>query len=205
VFELRSWIGRTFFKSRGKIDANFCSPLLIDIGSGGNLKDGWVHIDFYSFRFRFWKSLVRKAEVETDLRFPFQCDDNVADGVYSCHTLEDLYPSHAYQMLSETYRILKPNAWLRIIVPDLQVAVDIYNKKMQIEDYSIPAEAIANLTQNWGHISVWNEELLIHALRVSGFTNISKVDFGNEGTDKRLIKEEEVRRKWSLVIEALKP
>jgi predicted SAM-dependent methyltransferase len=129
----------------------------------------------------------------------------VADGVYSGHALEHLYPSHAYQMLREINRILKPKSWLRINVPDLQVAVDMYNKKIPLDDYSFPAEAIGNLTQNWGHISVWNEELLTYALRVSGFVNIRKVDFGNEGTDKRLIKEEEVRRKWTLVIEAQKP
>ena len=147
----------------------------------------------------------RRPEVETDLRYPLHCPNNIADGVYSGHMLEHLYPSHAYQLLSEIFRILKPGCWLRINVPDLKKAVNYYNSRVQLDNYKYKAEAISNCTQNYGHHSAWDAELLTYALGLQGFININQVEFGRDGTDKRLIKEEQARRHETLVIEAQKP
>lgn len=206
VFEITSWAGRNFKKRRSKIITTN-SPTLLDIGVGANYKDGWTHVDFYIIKWKFWKRSLpnRKPEIETDLRYPLNCPNNVVDGVYSGHTLEHLYPNHAYQLLSEIFRVLKPKCWLRINVPDLKRSVDFYNGKISITEYSYKAEAISHLTQNWGHHSVWDEELLSKALEITGFINIRRVEFGKDATDKRLIKEEEVRKHETLVIEAQKP
>ena len=156
-FELISWVGRHFLKHRSKIIPS--DSLLLDIGAGANFKEGWTHVDFYSLRLKFWKKRypAQKSEIETDLRNPLNCPDNVVDGVYSGHMLEHLYPNQAYQLLSEIYRILKPSCWLRINVPDLGHCVDFYNGKITIENFKYKAEAIGDLTQNWGHHSVWDE------------------------------------------------
>ena len=208
IFETNSWIGRKFFKKSSRIIQKGNEPLLVDIGVGMNFEDGWVHVDFYRGRIRkFWKSRPKRRmpEIETDLRYPLICKSNIVDGVYSGHTLEHLYPNHAFQLLSEIYRILKPGCWLRINVPDLKLCVDFYNGKNSIWPYKYKAEAIGNYTQNWGHHSVWDEELLSKALEIQGFINIKEVEFGKVGVDKRLIKEEEVRKHETLVIEAQKP
>jgi len=205
IFEIISWVGRHFKKRKSEI-IPIISPLLLDIGAGANYKDGWTHIEFYSFRLRFWKKCPQhRPEIETDLRYPLKCPSNVIDGVYSGHTLEHLYPAHAYQLLREIFRVLKPKCWLRINVPDLKRIVDFYNGKISIPKYKFRAEAISDLTQNGGHHSVWDEELLVYASEITGFINIRKVEFGKEGTDKRLIKEEEFRRIETLVLEAQKP
>jgi predicted SAM-dependent methyltransferase len=158
-------------------------------------------------KLKFWKKYPqhRKPEIEMDLRYPLNCPSNVVDGVYSGHTLEHLYPNHAYQLLSEIYRVLKPKCWLRINVPDLKRCVDFYNGRVSITRYKFKAEAISDYTQNWGHHSAWDEELLSYALEITGFINIRKVEFGIEGTDIRLIKEEDVRKYDTLVLEAQKP
>ena len=204
-FEITSWIGRYFKKRKSKIISTD-SALLLDLGVGENYKDGWTHVDFYSLRLKFWKEYTqRRPEIETDLRYPLNCHSNIVDGVYSGHTLEHLYPNHAYLLLNEIFRVLKPKCWLRICVPDLKRSVDFYNDKISIPEYKYKAEAISNCTQNWGHHSVWDEELLSIALEITGFINIRKVEFGKDGTDKRLIKEEEGRRHETLVLEAQKP
>ena len=206
VFEIQSWIGRNFKKNKSKISPTD-APLLLDLGCGDNLKAEWTHVDFYHIRLKFWKKYsypAKLAEIQTDLRYPLNCPSNIVDGVYSGHTLEHLYPSDAYQLLGEVFRILKPKCWLRINVPDLKEYVNYYNGNILVPDYKYKAEAIADLTQNFGHRSVWDEELLSKALEISGFVNICKVEFGEEGHDKRLIKEEEVRRNWTLVLEAQK-
>jgi len=207
IFELASWIGRNFLNHKSKITPTE-APLLLDLGCGNNFKDGWTHVDFYKIRFKFWKTysnVTKMPEIQTDLRYPLNCTSNIVDGVYSGHTLEHLYPNHAYHLLSEIFRVLKPECWLRINVPDLRRAVDFYNGKILIPEYKYKAEAIADFTQNWGHHSAWDEELLVYALEITGFVNIRKVEFGKEGTDKRLIKEEEVRRIDTIVLEAQKP
>ena len=207
IFEIKSCIGRNFLKKRSRITSTE-KPLLLDLGVGANYKDGWTHVDFYGIPIRkFWKSHPkrRKPEIETDLRYPLNCPNNIVDGVYSGHTLEHLYPNHAYNLLKEIFRILKPGCWLRINVPDLKRAIEFYNGKIDIPEYKYKAEAIANLTQNWGHHSVWDFELLSKALEIQGFINIKEVEFGKDGVDKRLIKEEEVRKHETLVIEAQKP
>jgi len=201
-FELNSWIGRHFLKKRSKIKTNN-SPLFLDLGVGDNYKEGWIHVDFYSIPIRFWRKRQR-PEVETDLRYPLNCPCNVVDGVYSGHTLEHLYPRQAYQLLGEVYRVLKPKCWLRINVPDLKRSIDFYNGKITSPKFKYKAEAISDLTQNWGHHSVWDEEILSKALEITGFINIKTVEYGKGGVDKRIIKEEECRREYTLVIEAQK-
>lgn len=207
LFEIKSFIGRKIFKKRSLIRGD-SQPLLLDIGAGSNYKEGWVHIDFFRIALlRFWRNYYRKKEidVEADLRYPLNCSCDVVDGVYSGHTLEHLYPREAYQLLCEIYRVLKSKAWLRINVPDLTRMINYYIDKIDIPEYKYKAEGIANLTQNYGHHSVWDEELLAAALKSVGFINVKKVVFGKEATDKRLIKEEEVRRTETLVMEAQKP
>lgn len=209
IFEFNSWLGRNFFKKYSRFNKPKNTALfLVDIGVGANYTDGWVHVDFYRNRIRnIFKPRVkvRRPEVETDLRYPLNCSTNVVDGVYSGHTLEHLYPNHAYIMLKEIVRILKRGSWLRINVPDLKRAVEFYNGKVDIPEYRYKGEAIAHLTQNWAHHSVWDFELLSKALKIQGFINIKEVEFGKEGVDKRLIKEKEIRRYETLVIEAQKP
>ena len=207
LFEISSWLGRKFKKHRSKITPTD-TPLLLDLGVGNNFKAGWTHVDFYSIRFKFWKKYPKQTqlpEIQTDLRYPLNCLSNIVDGVYSGHTLEHLYPNHAYQLLSEVYRVLKPKCWLRINVPDLKYAMDFYNGKITIPQYKYKAEAIGNLTQKDGHHSVWDEELLSKALEISGFVNIKKVEFGKEGSDLRIIKEKEGRKIGTIVMEAQKP
>ena len=199
AFELTSFIGRKFLKRRSRIKP-ISKPLLLDIGGGENFTDGWVHVDFFrTWIRRFWKQRLIKQcpEVETDLRYPLKCDDNIVDGIYSCHTLEHLYPNHAYNLIEELFRILKPGGWFRIIVPEL--------KEENCLHFRYRAEEIGDLTQNYGHHSVWDKELLSATLKSYGFIHIKSVEFGKEGSDKRLIKEESNRKIGSLTIEAQKP
>ncbi len=206
LFEIKSWIGRKFLRKKSEF-LPYRYPFLIDLGAGDNYTDGWTHVDFYRIRIKFWKTnkKMRKPEVETDFRYPFNCADNVADGIYTCHTLEHLYPNQAYLFLSEIFRILKPGCWLRIIVPDMRKIVEYYNGNNDLFDFKYRIEAISHSTQNYGHHSAWDEELLTSVLKLHGFINIKCVEYGKEGTDSRLIKETETRKFESLAMEAQKP
>ncbi len=208
--EFTSWFGRNFRKGKSKIKI-VRKPLLLDIGCGSNFKDGWVHVDFFQTpRLKFWKKYppTESPDVETDLRYPLKCEDNSVDGVYSGHTIEHLFPSEAYQLLCEVFRILKPGCWLRINCPDIEKYVNFYLGKEldpKFSKFKSGCEAICTITQDYGHHSCWDEQLMTKALSNVGFMAIKKVKFATEGSDPRLIKEEDVRSWETLVMEAQKP
>jgi len=210
IFEMLSWYGRKFRKKRNYI-AEEDSTLLLDLGFGANYKDGWINADFFvAPRLKFWKKYSSRKipDLELDLRYPINFSDNKIDGVYCGHTLEHLYPKDALNLLKEIYRILKPGHWLRINVPDLEIFVQFYignTVAKEFEQFDSGCEAMISLAQDYGHLSLWDYKLLSKTLANVGFVNIKKVEFGLEGTDERLIKEENVRKWSTLVIEAKKP
>lgn len=205
LFEVTSFIGRKFFKSKSIIPL-LTEPVLLDIGVGTNFTKNWIHVDFFEFHNPFRKRIKRinKPEVQCDLRYPLYCPDRTIDGVFSSHTIEHLLPLDAINLLNEVYRILKEGSWLRIIVPDIKIAIEQYLNKTKFNKYTFGCEIIMDYTQNSGHLSSWDEEFLSQVLCEIGFINIKKVIYGTEGTDPRLIKDIKERESLSLVIEAQK-
>ncbi len=209
LFEMASWYGRTF--KRGRIISKGNMPILLDLGVGANYSVGWINADFYRIpRFKFWKKYEKrsKLDIELDLRYPLPCDNELIDGVYSGHTLEHLTLPEAKIFLSEIFRVLKPGCWLRINVPDLEKYIGFYCGKIPNDEfkmYNSGCEAIHALTQEWGHKSCWDTYFLGVTLSAVGFINVNKVEYGRDGTDVRLIKEEKIREWETLVMEAQKP
>lgn len=201
-FEAKSIFGRFLLRP--------CPPLadqdikLLNLGSGySDLFEGWVNADM--FIFKFWRCPENQWLV--DLRYPLNCESNYWHGVFTEHAIEHLYPAHALNLFKEIYRTLKPECWLRVSVPDLEKYVNFYAKGEHEgfnKKWSTKAEGIWSLTQNFGHLSVWDFDLLAQTLRNVGFVDVRRVSFG-EGTDKKIIKEKEGRRWESLYVEARKP
>jgi predicted SAM-dependent methyltransferase len=212
IFELTSFIGRHLFSKRTRIKL-VKQPLLLDIGVGSNFTNGWVHVDFFAFplnpikfiRWYFLKQQQPRPEIECDLRFPLNCENNIVDGIYSSHTIEHLLPNHAGKLVNEMFRVLKPGKYVRLVVPDFGITVKNYLNKKLTPDQKVACEIIMGYTQCSGHFSTWDEEYLKSVLSEAGFININVVEFGKGGSDKRLIKEENARKEESIVIEAQKP
>jgi hypothetical protein len=111
-------------------------------------------------------------------------------------------------VMREMLRTLRPGAWARIIVPDLGRFIDFYNGDRRdpeyVERFSFGAEAISFLTQNFGHVSVWDATLLQAVLTEVGFAEVRIVSYGT-GTDTRIVKDSPGRRWESVYVEAQKP
>jgi predicted SAM-dependent methyltransferase len=210
-FELISLIGRIFFRYRGVIKKG-TQPLLLDIGVGNNFTKGWTHVDFYRIPLNplhwiknIWNKPENRPEIELDLRYPLHCKDAICDGIYCSHTIEHFLPDDAIRLIREFYRILKPSAYARIIVPDFGTAMKRYINQAYPPGRTAGCEVIMGYTQTWGHLSTWDEEFLTQVLTEAGFVNIQVVEFGVGGRDQRLVKEESSRKEESIVIEAQKP
>ena len=192
-FEIKSLVGRWRSPARRKPAA----PLL-QIGSGSNLIDGFDNLDFYSVR-------GRGAKIATDLRFPLPYDDRAYDGAFSEHTLEHLRSADALQLLREVRRVLKPGSVFRVVVPDLAQYIAFYNgaaTSPEFGRFASGCEAIWSLTQNYGHLSCWDEGMLTRQLVAAGFTSASRASFGR-GCDPRLVQDQPSRRWESLYVDAV--
>jgi ubiquinone/menaquinone biosynthesis C-methylase UbiE len=143
---------------------------------------------------------------KADFRYPLPYPDMSFDGAYSEHTLEHLYPHQALQLLRETYGVLRPGAIFRCAVPDLAKYVDYYVGKPadpQFTQLRSGCEAIWSLTQNWGHLSVWDATTLIQSLRDAGFAAVTQAIF-RQGGNPQLLIDQEGRRWETLYVEALR-
>ena len=153
----------------------------MDLGFGDDYVEGWINADFFiGFRLKLWKRYNKRAvpDVELDLRYSLNCADSIVDGVYCGHTLEHLNPKHAHKLIKEIFRILKPGSWLRINVPDLEKFVGFYMNSIQgneFKQFRNGCEAIFSLTQDYGHLSVWDYEALSTLLITCGFINVKKL------------------------------
>jgi predicted SAM-dependent methyltransferase len=180
---------------------------LLNLGCGGVHYTGWVNADRLNLNALMHRH-HRFPDWLLDATEPWNCPTDHWEGVYTEHMLEHLPYNDAINVLKEVFRTLKPDRWLRVVVPDARLVVDFYDGRPVdssfAEKFRYGAEALANLTQRWGHVSVWDAPLLSAVLREIGFESVSTVTFG-QGTDRALIYDSPARRWESLYIEARKP
>jgi SAM-dependent methyltransferase len=82
----------------------------INLGSGlGWSSDGWVGIDE-----------INGEYLDENTVLPFS--DNSVNNAFSCHFFEHINDDTAFNMFSETLRVLKPGGAFRIIVPNFKLA-----------------------------------------------------------------------------------
>ena len=201
VFEMISFFGRLFMGSKPPLHTD--KPNLLNVGCAVTTFSDWINADFFRFNILTGKKMAQ-LDWMLDLRYPLNCLSNVWDGVFCEHTIEHLYPLHVFNFLQELHRTMKPGAWLRLSVPDLEKYVSYYSGDVPHENYyqwSTGCEAICYLTQNYHHKSVWDANLLGRYLETAGFKNVARTGF-RKGTDERLLKDREARMWETLYMEA---
>jgi predicted SAM-dependent methyltransferase len=194
VFELKAFLIRVFVQRNRRYKPK---NRFLNLGCGENAKIGFDNVDAPRLRFKKDKIL------SIDLRRKLPFENASYDGVFIEHTLEHFSPVNAFNLLDEIYRVLKPGGTLRVIVPDL----DIYLSHLRapIGYFSFlhsTAETIYSLTQDFGHKSVYNYEIMKPLLEEIGFNNICKLGF-MKGTEP-LLADQMMRQPYSLYVEARK-
>lgn len=173
----------------------------LNLGCGRNIIAGFDNADTY--RLRNWKS--KHIGVDLAKVFPFQ--NHSYKGIFFEHTLEHLRYDTAIKSLLEIKRVLVPGGVVRIVVPDLDLYLKNINLKHADFEFQIrfktSSQMIWNLTQNWGHKSVWNFEILKEILKFVGFKNISRVT-PFKSYDENLLVDQQSRFWESLYVEAKK-
>lgn len=202
-------------------------PVRVNLGSGLSVAAGWIHLDaslnalcagwpspvlrvlYRASDCRRWYSegdylrrLREHAFVHHRLEYGLPFDDSSVDCVYSSHVLEHCYREDAQATLIEAHRVLKSGGWIRVAVPDLEHAIDLYRtgKKEQALEYFF-AQSRAGSSER--HQYMYDFELLRDLLKTAGFIEISRRTF-REG----VVSDIEIldnRPEETLFVEARKP
>jgi SAM-dependent methyltransferase len=122
----------------------------INLGCGTDVAPGWTNIDsspnaraakYPALRWLLWKMRLLSTEhyriswprdiLIHDLRKPLPFASESVDYAYSSHTLEHLAREEGARLIREVWRVLKPGGIVRIVVPDLTLAVRRYLADLQ--------------------------------------------------------------------------
>jgi SAM-dependent methyltransferase len=175
------------------------SPVKVNIGSGIEVAPGWVHVDgglhalFAGAPAPLLRLLHRSSGVmrnglpadeyvsrlrqhrfihhELEVGLPFA--DASVDFIFCSHVLEHFFRPDGDRLLEEIHRVLRPGGTARICVPDLAHAIALYGqgRKTDALDYFFVDSPAGYYRQ---HRWMYDEELLLEALRRAGFTDVHR-------------------------------
>ncbi len=175
------------------------SVIKLNLGCGLAVHTGWINIDgslntliaslpsivhraayrmsgsssFYTFE-EYQRILSENTFFHADLSHGVPARDDSVDYIYSSHFLEHLYPSEANALLVSCYQVLKPGGMIRIGVPDLEYALDMYRagSKRECLDRYFFVEAKGSVYAR--HKYMYDFELLTDMLRKAGFGSVDR-------------------------------
>ena len=180
-------------------------PQLLNLGCGPHNYPGWVNADDYAPKRRLRERSFR-PNWNLDVTRAWKCPDNHWDGIFTEHVIEHISYSEAVKVFRECLRTLKPDAWLRISVPDaVKYARHGSDEQLCLDapPFPSPALAISFATQMHFHRSAWDATLMTQVLREVGFSDVRTVSY-QVGADPRLIKDDVDKARESLYVEARK-
>ena len=176
-------------------------PVKVNIGSGLRVAAGWINVDSFLSAFCsrwpdvFLEGLYRltsarrvysqKQYVETlrnhtfvhhQLKYGLPFLDETVDYVYSSHLLEHLFRDDAEELLKDVYRVLKRGGRVRICVPDLEHAFELYQAgdKGKALSYFFKASSCGGLAR---HRYMYDFDALKKLLESVGFVDVERCSY----------------------------
>lgn len=149
---------------------------------------GWVNIDQHSLHDFAIRHGYKFSQMDARYGITVIKDDTV-DLIYHAHFLEHLNYEHGYEFLKHCYRIMKPGATMRIIVPDASLIMGLFmngpiSKWKQIVEGLFPKDKrkLPPMMLAWemicqDHASSYDADTLTEMLATAGFSNINRTKF----------------------------
>ncbi len=199
--------------------SNTTSKVYIQYGCGMSSPEGWLNYDA-SPTLRFERvPVIGSLYTKNGVRFPngvnfgditkgLPLPDESCDGIYCSHVLEHLSLTDFRKALINTYKILKPNAYFRLVLPDLSFYIDTYTKNDSptaahtfMKDTYLGIEkrpkGISGLLTTWlgnsQHLWMWDYNSMAHELSAAGFKRVRRAKIG-DSSDKYFSEVEMVDR-----------
>lgn len=187
--------------------------LLVNFGAGSSGQPGWVNVDGFQ---------QPGVNCLLDGRTPMPFADGSVRGFYSEHFFEHLsYPVDGGNFLRECYRVMKPGAVIRIIVPNAEAYMHAYcqpgwdalsrtrplDSKLHDpygRNYSTKMELINEVfRQAEEHKFAYDYETLEKLLHDAGFDRVIRSSFGSS-LNSELLLDLPYRESESLYVEAVR-
>jgi len=139
----------------------------LNLGCGETYKKDYLNVDAFD------STVADKIMSATDL----QLEENTADEIYASQVIEHLGITGSIYMLSECFRVLKPQKKLVIETPDLQKSFEKYvNGDREVRKNILPWIYGVDIP-GMVHRFCYPEDLLEETLQKLGFVNIEKECF----------------------------
>ena len=131
-------------------------------------------------------------DLHHDLRLGIPSPDNSYQVVYSSHFLEHVPTTQGFEILLESYRVLRDGGIIRLSLPNVYPIIKAYIEKddkffMQFEDefpdglplkeIRSPIDHIVRACTFWEHVTMYDVGKTIRLLKAAGFEHIKEVDF----------------------------
>lgn len=171
---LRAWIRGPASRVRIRGLLKKGKPLFLELGSGDHPGlNGWTTVDTAPRCDVFW-------DLRDGLPFP---DCSVAQ-IYSSHLFEHFTFSDGQKLLRECQRVLLPGGHFSICVPNARLYIDAYVQGRTLDatryfrfgaafNATTSIDAINYIAYMSGHHRyMFDEENLLHVLRLAGFKNV---------------------------------
>lgn len=145
----------------------------------------------YNFIMFAKNNRIRRLDVRKKLPF----DNESIDFAYSSHMVEHLYRKDAVSFLTEVHRILKVGGRIRLVLPDLEKLIELYNQTKDADNFMKSSLLFefeeSNLFNKLKmfflgprrHQWMYNSKSLITLIEAIGFKEIVSLNPGETETD----------------------
>jgi predicted SAM-dependent methyltransferase len=182
--------------------------LVLDVGCGPNINVDSLNLDYS------WRPGI---DICCDITKGLPLPDEYVGGIFTERCIEHIPFEAALFVFREFYRVMKPNAYVRIVVPDLEIYLEHYFLSRKTGEVSMPyasgdarseiyspAMSVNRIFRDHGHQFISNFPTMATLLKRVGFVDIQKTRFGC-GAVESLILDSEGRAIESLYVEGKKP
>lgn len=198
----------------------------VNLGSGLAVEKGWINLDLnintlfanaptFVLKFIYNNTSAKKWFSEQDyisilkantfvhhkIEYGLPFENDKIDFYYTSHFLEHIFYNEVKFVLKECMRTLKPGGMIRIVIPDLEIALKRYyagEKKEAMKYFFTDAPDFLS-----HHKYMYDYEMMKEQIQEAGFINIQKMEYRRgEVPD---IQKLDNRKDESLYIEAQKP
>jgi len=168
------------FRFRGRLKA-YCAgkrALLLNIGCGQLIHDGWINLDY---------EVVPGRSFYFDALDPLPLEDGSVRHIHCEHFLEHLERRDALKFLGECSRVLDAQGTMRVIVPDAERYMRVYvaedreffERMVNLGGHDEPLRpkslVVNQMFRMWGnHRFAWDFEALDAAARSAGFSDVRR-------------------------------
>jgi predicted SAM-dependent methyltransferase len=212
-----AWSTATRRKAIQTYLANTDIPKL-HVGCGPHHLYGWLNTDI----------VISNGAIYLDATQPLPFPENTFSFIFSEHMLEHIPIDAAQVFMQECNRVLKPGGVLRLATPDMAFLFELWEGNnpntaaryfknaarhfVKYPSFANKCTTINNFFYNWGHRFIYDEETIVHVMRLSNFQRIQRVKVGEsdiaalQGLERHgLSISDEFNKLETMVMEGTKP